>query len=116
MVPGVRPGAPQMQNYFMPFVQRPGQQGQRMGNRRSGAPLQPQQHQFLPQVWFHVFCLWFSGTFLRKNSKESDLFRPCREMVIGPCGTLRHRGMQPRKLAVLHMTLGQCQLLHLHLP
>lgn len=52
MVPGMRPGAPQMPNYFMPVVQRPGQQGQqqRMGSRRgAGAPLQPQQQPLLPQ-------------------------------------------------------------------
>eukprot|EP00250_Pteridium_aquilinum_P014928 c22286_g1_i1 orf=356-2326(-) len=51
MVPGMRPGSPQMPNYFMPVVQRPGQQGQqqRLGNRRgAGTPLQPQQP-LLPQ-------------------------------------------------------------------
>ncbi|MCO5554795.1 hypothetical protein L7F22_008330 [Adiantum nelumboides] len=53
MVAGVRPGAPQppMPNYFMPVVQRPGQQGQqqRAGNRRAGVPTQPQQQPLLPQ-------------------------------------------------------------------
>eukprot|EP00250_Pteridium_aquilinum_P014929 c22286_g1_i2 orf=356-2299(-) len=51
MMPGMRPGAPQMPNYYMHVVQRPGQQGQqqRLGNRRgAGTPLQPQQP-LLPQ-------------------------------------------------------------------
>lgn len=50
MVPGMRPGGAQMPNYFMPVVQRPGQQGQRMGGRRGPiAPLQPQQQPQLQQ-------------------------------------------------------------------
>ncbi|MCO5575490.1 hypothetical protein L7F22_029291 [Adiantum nelumboides] len=50
MVPGMRPGAPQMPNYYMHVVQRPNQQGQRMGGRRgANPPLQPQQPPLLPQ-------------------------------------------------------------------
>ncbi|KAH7280891.1 hypothetical protein KP509_36G019600 [Ceratopteris richardii] len=52
MVPGMRPGAPQMANYYMHVVQRPNQQGQRMGGRRGATgPIQqqPQQPPLLPQ-------------------------------------------------------------------
>lgn len=51
MLPGMRPGAPQMPNYYMHVVPRPGgQQGQRMGGRRgASAPLQPQQPPLIPQ-------------------------------------------------------------------
>ncbi|PKA54104.1 Polyadenylate-binding protein 2 [Apostasia shenzhenica] len=42
LLPGVRPGAAPMPNFFMPLVQQ-GQQTQRPGGRRSGAaPIQPQ--------------------------------------------------------------------------
>ncbi|KAH7283464.1 hypothetical protein KP509_34G008600 [Ceratopteris richardii] len=50
MVPGMRPSAPQMPNYYMHVVQRPNQQGQRMAGRRgANTPLQPQQPSFFPQ-------------------------------------------------------------------
>lgn len=49
MLPGMRPGAPQIPNYYMHVVPRPGQQGQRMGGRRSvSAPMQQQQPPLLP--------------------------------------------------------------------
>ncbi|XP_057531756.1 polyadenylate-binding protein 2-like [Amaranthus tricolor] len=41
LVPGVRPGAGPMPNFFVPFVQ--GQQGQRPGGRRSSGPVQQNQ-------------------------------------------------------------------------
>ncbi|KAK9748345.1 hypothetical protein RND81_02G051200 [Saponaria officinalis] len=48
LVPGVRPGAAQMPNYFVPFMQ-PGQQGQRPGGRRGSGPVQ-QNHQTMPMM------------------------------------------------------------------
>ena len=45
MVPAIRPGAPQMPNFYMPVIQRPTQQGQRFGNRR----MMPMQQQ-LPNI------------------------------------------------------------------
>eukprot|EP00249_Psilotum_nudum_P023758 c28976_g1_i2 orf=470-2386(+) len=55
MVPGIRPGAAQIPNYFVPMVQRPGQQvPQRTAVRRVGAiPLQPQQP---PQLQHQMFA------------------------------------------------------------
>ncbi|KAJ4716283.1 Polyadenylate-binding protein [Melia azedarach] len=43
LVPGMRPGAAPMPNFFMPMVQQ-GQQGQRPSGRRAGAIQQTQQH------------------------------------------------------------------------
>lgn len=48
MVPGMRPGAPQIPNYYMPVIQRPVQQGQRFGNRRM--PTMPQQLPNIPPM------------------------------------------------------------------
>lgn len=42
LVPGMRPGAAPMPNFFMPMVQ-PGQQGQRPGGRRGTGPMQQNQ-------------------------------------------------------------------------
>lgn len=43
LVPGMRPGAAPLPNFFMPMVQQ-GQQGQRPSGRRAGAIQQTQQH------------------------------------------------------------------------
>lgn len=44
LVPGMRPGAGPVPNFFMPMVQQ-GQQAQRPGGRRPGAgPMQGAQH------------------------------------------------------------------------
>ncbi len=45
LVPGMRPAGPPMPNFFVPIVQQ-GQQGQRLGGRRTGAvPMQQTQQQ-----------------------------------------------------------------------
>ncbi|GLJ18803.1 hypothetical protein SUGI_0335730 [Cryptomeria japonica] len=51
LLPGIRPGMAQMQNFMLPFqLQRQTQQGQRMGGRRGGAQqIQQQQQQQLLQ-------------------------------------------------------------------
>ncbi|KAJ7560655.1 hypothetical protein O6H91_04G139300 [Diphasiastrum complanatum] len=43
MVARLRPGGAPMQNYYLPLIQRQGQQGQRVGGRRGGGPQHPQQ-------------------------------------------------------------------------
>ncbi|EPS61401.1 hypothetical protein M569_13396, partial [Genlisea aurea] len=56
LVPGVRPGAAPMHNFFVPFVQPGGQQGPRSGGRRGSGPVQQNQqpvplmqHQMVPR-------------------------------------------------------------------
>lgn len=48
LVPGVRPGAAPMPNFFVPFMQQ-GQQGQRPGGRRGAGPVQQNQQPVMMQ-------------------------------------------------------------------
>ncbi|KAL0392081.1 UNVERIFIED_CONTAM: Polyadenylate-binding protein 8 [Sesamum radiatum] len=54
LVPGMRPGAAPMPNFFVPLVQQ-GQQGQRPGGRRGGGPVQ-QNQQPVPMMQQQVSC------------------------------------------------------------
>ena len=55
LLPGIRPGMAQMQNFMLPFqLQRQSQQGQRMGGRRGGAQKIQQQQQVLGAFVFPI--------------------------------------------------------------
>ena len=61
LVPGMRPGAAPVPNFFVPMVQQ-GQQGQRPGGRRTGAVQQSQQPvPMMPQQVHAILGSYFCG-------------------------------------------------------
>ncbi|RZC04020.1 Polyadenylate-binding protein 8 isoform B [Glycine soja] len=62
LMPGMRPGAAPVPNFFVPMVQQ-GQQGQRPGGRRPGAVQQSQQPvPMMPQQVHAILCSYFCGS------------------------------------------------------
>ena len=62
LMPGMRPGAAPVPNFFVPMVQQ-GQQGQRPGGRRPGAVQQSQQPvPMMPQQVHAILGSYFCGS------------------------------------------------------
>ncbi|KAH9331910.1 hypothetical protein KI387_004018, partial [Taxus chinensis] len=97
LLPGIRPGMAQMQNFMLPFqLQRQSQQGQRMGGRRGGAQqLQQQQQQQLLQRNANHGLRYMHNT---RNGPDPSLMPPS---LMG--------GMMPMPLDVSGIPVGNAE-------